>query len=122
MKIAIHHAGMAKTRDQVCASSDDTAYYGVRDSVLLGRTHDHAWLPHMPGIAGGGDHQASRWENQTDSLPFRQVYIHWSRRRTPEDVEDEGNVVDPLDVIERFGTDATPFDSGGDGRTRHRHS
>ena len=44
-------------------------------------------------------------------MPFRQVYIHALVRDAERQKmsKTKGNVVDPLDVIQRFGTDATRF-------------
>ena len=56
--------------------------------------------------------EASGWgEKKNDSVPFRQVYIHALVRDADRQKmsKTKGNVVDPLDVIERFGTDATRF-------------
>jgi valyl-tRNA synthetase len=56
--------------------------------------------------------QASGWGDKKDgSVPFRQVYIHALVRDAERQKmsKTKGNVVDPLDVIERFGTDATRF-------------
>src|SRR5579863_1873817 len=55
---------------------------------------------------------ASGWaDKKDDSVPFRQVYIHALVRDADRQKmsKTKGNVVDPLDVIERFGTDATRF-------------
>jgi valyl-tRNA synthetase len=56
--------------------------------------------------------QASGWAGKkNDSVPFRQVYIHALVRDAERQKmsKTKGNVVDPLEVIERFGTDATRF-------------
>ena len=55
---------------------------------------------------------ASGWENKRDdSVPFRQVYIHALVRDADRQKmsKTKGNVIDPLEIIERFGTDATRF-------------
>ncbi len=56
--------------------------------------------------------KASGWEDKkNDSVPFRQVYIHALVRDADRQKmsKTKGNVVDPLEIIERFGTDATRF-------------
>jgi valyl-tRNA synthetase len=51
---------------------------------------------------------ASGWaDKKNDSVPFRQVYIRDADRQKMS--KTKGNVIDPLDIIQRFGTDATRF-------------
>jgi valyl-tRNA synthetase len=56
--------------------------------------------------------KASGWsEKKNDSIPFRNVYIHALVRDADRQKmsKTKGNVLDPIEVIGKYGTDATRF-------------
>src|SRR5438067_2329112 len=56
--------------------------------------------------------QLSGWaERNDDSVPFREVYVHALVRDAERQKmsKTKGNVLDPIEVIEKYGTDATRF-------------
>ncbi len=69
----------------------------------------HKQDPAIKKASGWADGKSGVKKN--DSVPFRQVYIHALVRDAERQKmsKTKGNVVDPLEVIERFGTDATRF-------------
>ncbi len=96
----------------------DILFFWVARMIMLG-----CWFmssPEKPGTTRGGAALQARPTGSatklTDdelkaSVPFREVYIHALVRDADRQKmsKTKGNVVDPIEVIEKYGTDATRF-------------
>jgi valyl-tRNA synthetase len=102
-----------KTRDQAVSypttlliTAYEILFFWVARMIMFG-CHFMQGHQQDPAIK-----KASGWaDKKNDSVPFRQVYIHALVRDADRQKmsKTKGNVIDPLEIIERFGTDATRF-------------
>jgi valyl-tRNA synthetase len=88
----------------VLVTGFDILFFWVARMIMLG-THFMLDVP-MPDEAGG-----VRPRTLAEAVPFKAVYIHALVRDADRQKmsKTKGNVIDPIEIIERFGTDAVRF-------------
>jgi len=102
-----------KTRDQevfypttLLITAYEILFFWVARMIMFGChfMQGHEQDPVIKKASGWGD-------KKDDSVPFRQVYIHSLVRDADRQKMSKvkGNVINPLEIIDRFGTDATRF-------------
>src|SRR4051812_14029004 len=88
----------------------DILFFWVARMIMLG-----CWFmapPEKPGLDGRGTRRPTLNDDEVrSSVPFRDVYIHALVRDADRQKmsKTKGNVLDPIQVIEKYGTDATRF-------------
>jgi valyl-tRNA synthetase len=87
----------------------DILFFWVARMVMMGC---HFMMPpHKPQAHGAPLKAHGKNEELAESVPFREVHIHALVRDAERQKmsKTKGNVLDPIQVIEQYGTDATRF-------------
>jgi valyl-tRNA synthetase len=84
----------------------DILFFWVARMIMLG-----CWFMRRADIPVRQGSEKANAEALRESVPYREVYIHALVRDAERQKmsKTKGNVVDPIEVIEKYGTDATRF-------------
>jgi valyl-tRNA synthetase len=85
---------------QLLVTGFDILFFWVARMIMLG-----CWFSKDEPLADGSKRAAK------DTVPFREVYIHALVRDAERQKmsKTKGNVIDPIEIVERYGTDAVRF-------------
>jgi valyl-tRNA synthetase len=85
---------------QLLVTGFDILFFWVARMIMLG-----CWFSKDVPRADGSKREAK------DTVPFREVYIHALVRDAERQKmsKTKGNVIDPIEIVERYGTDAVRF-------------
>ena len=85
---------------QLLVTGFDILFLWVSRMIMLG-----CWFSRDIPMADGAEREAK------DTVPFREVYIHALVRDAERQKmsKTKGNVIDPIEIVERYGTDAVRF-------------
>lgn len=84
----------------------DILFFWVARMIMMG-----SWFMMPPHKPAGLDLDPDKERALRESVPFREVYVHALVRDADRQKmsKTKGNVLDPIEVIEKYGTDATRF-------------
>jgi valyl-tRNA synthetase len=85
---------------QLLVTGFDILFFWVARMIMLG-----CWFSKDVPMPDGSKREAK------DTVPFREVYIHALVRDAERQKmsKTKGNVIDPIEIVERYGTDAVRF-------------
>jgi len=121
---AVHRLGMAIERRQ---DAEELAYFYPTSLLITGQDILFFWVARMIMMGSWFMRKEPKADGSKrelkDAVPFREVYIHALVRDAERQKmsKTKGNVLDPIEVIEKYGTDATALYARRNGLAWHRY-